>query len=145
MNKGKKARLPALFIRDIRNAIVQIHRWLRRFFSDRESTRINANKEGPELPLKNKATRVVSSISASDNLRQFAVVPSVEAEPRWVIRGSVPVFRRFSAFNRQIRKLANKSAVWLTRTYSNNSFKIDSSTGGASERGLTARNSGEQK
>src|SRR5438128_10860822 len=73
-------------------AIVQIHRCLRRFVSDRESTRINANKEGSNSLQK---TKLRESFQANDltfllliirvNSRQFAVVPSVAAEPRWVI------------------------------------------------------------
>src|SRR5437870_12608080 len=82
-------------IRAISTAIVQIHRCLRRFVSDRESTRINANKEGSNSLQK---TKLRESFQANDltfllliirvNSRQFAVVPSVAAEPRWVIRGS---------------------------------------------------------
>src|SRR3989442_10588760 len=76
-----------------RNAIAEILRCLRRFFSDRESTRINANKEGSSSL---KKTKLRESFQATDltflllkicvHWRQFAVVPSVAAEPPWANR-----------------------------------------------------------
>src|SRR5437870_12904778 len=65
-------------IRAISTAIVQIHRCLRRFVSDRESTRINANKEGSNSLQK---TKLRESFQANDltfllliNSRQFASI-----------------------------------------------------------------------
>src|SRR5437870_11755207 len=74
-------------IRAISTAIVQIHRCLRRFVSDRESTRINANKEGSNSLQK---TKLRESFQANDltfllliirvNSRSFL---RLRREPRW--------------------------------------------------------------